>query len=130
MTYALCFSCGNTKFGALVPCRECGAPASGNVDMDIAFSDHVIKLPTIEAFGAVLKALRGVCDDEDLRSWAFIRYLSVHHPDILRVELSEAEERTFDEILSRTPLPVVTILRSEESQKYRDQRAQGGETDA
>jgi hypothetical protein len=98
--------------------------------MDIAFSDHVIKLPTIKAFGAVIKALRGVCDDEDLRFWAFIRYLSVHHPDILRVELSEAEERTFDEILSRTPLPVVTILRSEESQKYRDQRAQGGETDA
>ena len=123
MTYALCFNCGGTKFGALVPCRECNGAASGNMDLDIAFSDHVITKATIGAFGDVVKAIRVSCDDDDLRFWAFVRYVSVHHPDILQIKQPEAEQQECDRILTQASPPEVTVVRSEASQKFMAQSA-------
>jgi hypothetical protein len=123
MTYALCFSCGHTKFGALVPCRECGEAASGNPDLDIAFSDHVIVKATIDAFGAVVKAIRSKCDDENLCFWTFLRYVTVCHPDILKVTQPVAEQLECDQILSRASPPDVTVVRTEASRKFRKQLA-------
>ena len=123
MTYALCFNCGSTKFGALVPCRECNGAASGNMDLDIAFSDHVISEATIGAFGDVIKAIRLSCDDDDLRFWAFVRYVSVHHPDILQIKQPEAEQQECDGILTRASPLEVTVVRSEASQKFIEQSA-------
>ena len=42
MTQALCLHCGEIKFGALCPCPQCQADSTGNVDLDIAFSDFLI----------------------------------------------------------------------------------------
>jgi hypothetical protein len=55
MTDALCFNCVAIKFGALCPCFECGAPASGQMNLDIAFSDHHFSRHTLEEFGEVIK---------------------------------------------------------------------------
>ena len=40
MTQALCLSCGNTKFGAIVPCPDCRVASCGDMKTDIAFSDR------------------------------------------------------------------------------------------
>lgn len=130
MTFALCFNCGCTKFGALVRCGKCNAAASGNMDLDIAFSDHVITAETIEAFGTVVKAIHRVCDSDSLCFWAFIRYVSVHHPGILRVEQSEAAQQRCDEVLQRADIPAITVTRSDASQRFRDDEARGGQSDA
>ena len=58
MTQALCFKCGNTKFGAFTRCRECGSPPSGLPKLDIAFSDHTLSIATLEVLGRVKKRLK------------------------------------------------------------------------
>jgi len=39
MSLALCFNCGNVKFGALCECDKCGIASTGDMDLDILFSD-------------------------------------------------------------------------------------------
>ena len=64
MTIALCFNCGHMKFGAICPCPECRIASTGNMNLDIAFSDHWMSVDTIRAFGEVIRAIRRVCDDD------------------------------------------------------------------
>ena len=80
MTWALCFNCGSTKFGALLPCPECQAASTGDISLDIAFSDHHMAVESLEEFGAVVRAIRQVCEDDQLRFWSFIYYVSTRHP--------------------------------------------------
>jgi len=130
MTYALCFSCGKTKFGALVPCHECGGRASRDPDLDIAFSDHVLSTESIEAFGNVIKAIRKESEDLERNFWTFIRYVSLKHPGVLRVQLPEADALACDALLNRLTLPDFKLIRSAASQEFRDQQARDGKTDA
>jgi hypothetical protein len=53
MTLAVCFKCGKMKFGALVPCPECGAEPQTDDDMAISFAmtDHHFDMNTLEAMG-------------------------------------------------------------------------------
>lgn len=112
MTCALCLNCGEIKVGALLPCRECGAPATGNEELNITFSDHVFTHPTILAFGTVIKAIGRIVADDEVRFWTFIRFLSLNHPDILQVEFSEAEVKKFDELLAIASMPRLKVVRS------------------
>ena len=105
MTRALCFNCGHTKFGALLPCPECGSGSTGSMELDIAFSDHHMSGSTIEGFGEVIRAIRKVCDDNSLRARSFIRYVSNEHSDILTVDLPPGQAAECDEILKRAQLP-------------------------
>ena len=81
MTWALCFNCGATKFGAICPCPQCGFTSTGDMNLDIAFSDHRLSEETLRAFGAVVGSIHRVCDDDHLRFWTFIHYVSTRHPD-------------------------------------------------
>ena len=38
MTMALCFNCGDIKFGAICPCPKCQAESSGDMELDIRAS--------------------------------------------------------------------------------------------
>ena len=60
MTQAVCFKCGVIKFGAFVPCPDCGARPQTEEDlvMAMAMTDHYFDLPTLEQFGAELRAGR------------------------------------------------------------------------
>ncbi len=109
MTIALCFSCGETKFGAICPCPHCEVNSSGDISLDISFSDHRLSIQTLEAFGKVIQSIRQVCDDGNLRFWSFIRYVSLHHSDLLGVEMSEANTKRCDEILARANPKSVTV---------------------
>ncbi len=105
----MCLNCGSTKFGALCPCPACQAGATGDFNLDIAFSYHRLSWPTLERLGAVIKAIAGRTDDQELRFWSFIEYVSRNHPDILSVELRpEARERV-EAVLSGLDVPPVEV---------------------
>jgi hypothetical protein len=127
MTQALCLHCGSTKFGALCPCPDCESGSTGDVQLDIAFSDHHMSIATIEGFGRVIKAIRLVCDDDELCFWSFISYISTNHPDILSVDLnSEMNWRSAD-VLARASPPPVTV---EDAGLRRWMREHGSPADA
>jgi hypothetical protein len=120
MTWALCLNCGETKFGALCPCPSCRSGSTGDVNLDIAFSDHHMALETLKEFGEVVRAISRVCDEEELRFWSFISFVSSHHPDILHVELApEAAERCA-EVLARANPPPVVVRESASARMMRE----------
>lgn len=112
MTMALCFHCGNTKFGALTACRACKGGPSGNVGIDIAFSDHRLSEATLERFGEVIKAIRPHCKDPEARFWAFLHYVSTHHPEIIGVQLKPEVRPEIEAILAACTLPSVVVEKS------------------
>lgn len=112
MTWALCFNCGATKFGAICPCPECSVASTGDMNLDIAFSDHRMSVDSLKAFGAVVRAIRAVCLDEQLRFWSFLRVVSLRHSEILSVRLAPEQARSCDEVLSRADPPVVVVHES------------------
>ncbi|HEY1381898.1 MAG TPA: hypothetical protein VGF55_34175 [Gemmataceae bacterium] len=122
MTMALCFNCGHTKFGAICPCPECGVASTGDMNLDIVFSDHRMSVATLGAFGEVVRAIRRVCDDDQLRFWSFIRYVSVHHAEILGVEQPPDQRAACDAVLTRAAPPPVVV---EESGPRRPTRSPG-----
>jgi hypothetical protein len=109
MTQALCFHCGETKFGALCPCPECQSGPTGDIQLDIAFSDHHMSVASIAGFGRAIKAIRMVCEDDELCFWSFISFVSTHHSDILRVELEPEIGRSCAKVLARASPEPVTV---------------------
>jgi hypothetical protein len=75
--------------------------------LDIAFSDHALSKSELESFGKVVQAIHSVCEDEQECFWAFIRFVSVHHSDILGVKISPENQQRLDEILSQAKPPQV-----------------------
>jgi len=110
MTMALCFNCGHTKFGAICPCPECGVASTGDMNLDIAFSDHRLSVATLGAFGEVVRAIRRVCDDDGLRFWSFIRFVSVNNSEVLGFEQPPEQQAECDAVLAKAnPPPVVVV---------------------
>ena len=123
MTQALCFHCGETKFGALCPCPECQSGPTGDIQLDIAFSDHHMSVETIQGFGRVIKAIRMVCEDDALCFWSFISFVSTHHSDILSVELAPEMSQRCDKVLARASPPEVTVEEPEFRRWMREHKA-------
>ena len=109
MTYALCFNCGETKFGALVPCPTCGAPATGNWSLDIAFSDHHFPRESLAKLGEVVAAINTQSDDQAMCFWTFIHYVSVNHPSVLDVDLTPEVQSQAEALLAGLTLPEFTL---------------------
>src|SRR5262245_35535760 len=105
MTMALCFGCGGIKFGAIVRCPKCKVPSSGDMGLDIAFSDHYLDLETLKEFGRVVRAIQSSSGDLPTRFWAFIHYVSEHHPSILKVDLKPEMKAKVVEALRGVTLP-------------------------
>jgi hypothetical protein len=116
MTWALCFNCGVVKHGAVCPCPKCSVPSTGNMDLDIAFSDHNLSKGTLEDFGKVVAAIHAQSDDTELCFWTFLRYISTNHSSILRVELKPDAAEQCDLLLSRISLPAITLTPSPSKQ--------------
>ena len=120
MTWALCINCGETKFGAICPCPECGVASTGNMNLDIAFSDHRLSRETLAAFGEVVRAIRRVCDDDPTRFWSFVYYISTNHPDILTVNLPAEQQSLCASVLTRAGPPPVAVEESERARFMRE----------
>lgn len=123
MTWALCFNCGATKFGAICPCPECESASTGDMNLDIAFSDHRLSEDTLKAFGAVVASIRRVCDDDQLRFWSFIHYVSTRHPEILGVNMPAEQRDRCEAVVARVNPPPVTVEESERAKLLRDLEA-------
>lgn len=113
MTWALCFNCGEVKFGAICPCPQCDVKSTGDMDLDIAFSDHNMTKQSLEDFGKVVGAIRRESDNPELCFWAFIRYISINHSSILSVNLQPDIAQECDALLAQIALPIVTLTPSE-----------------
>jgi hypothetical protein len=111
MTWAVCFNCGEEKFGALCPCPKCGVGSSGDMNLDIAFSTHRMSRKRLRQFGAVVSALRRRCNDERVCFWAFIFYVSEKHPNILKAELPAEFSERARELLAKAEIPEVSRKR-------------------
>ena len=57
MTHAVCFKCGEMKFGAWLPCSARGArPGTDQeINLSAAMTDHFFDLETLEQMGAKIK---------------------------------------------------------------------------
>lgn len=112
MTWALCFQCGEVKFGAICPCPRCNTASTGDMDLDIAFSDHHMTKESLEGFGKVVAAIHAECDESELCFWAFIRYVSIHHASVLGVDLEPNLAQRCDALLGKIELPMVAVVPS------------------
>ena len=106
MTWAMCLNCGDIKCGALIPCSTCDAPATGNIALDIAFSDHRIPREKLLELGAVVGEIHRVCEDRSLCLWTFLQYVSLHHPTILAIDLKDEAKDAVTNILARLNIPI------------------------
>jgi hypothetical protein len=90
------------------------------MSLDIQFSDHHLSRATLDAFGAVVRALRQVCDDDKQRFWAFIYYISVHHPNVLGVKMPVEQQRSCALLLERANPPPVVVEESDRGRFMRE----------
>jgi hypothetical protein len=120
MTWALCFNCGATKFGAICPCPDCAIASSGDMSLDIAFSDHHLSKDTLKSLGAVVASISRICDDNQLRFWSFLHYVSTRHPELLGVTLPAEQRNRCEEVLARANPPPVHVEESEEGKMLRE----------
>jgi len=111
MTMALCLECGEIKFGAYCRCDKCGDQPSGKSTVEIAFTDHLFSVDTLEEFGEVIKKMKVVCEDSIERYWMFVYYVLKNHPGILKGELEQDLQVYYAKILSDLDLPTVTVRR-------------------
>ncbi|HYH68910.1 MAG TPA: hypothetical protein VD866_29725 [Urbifossiella sp.] len=95
------------------------------MSLDIAFSDHHMSVATLEAFGDVVRAIRRVCDDDQLRFWAFIRFVSVNHPTVLGVDQPPEQQSACDDVLARAQPPPVQVEESSASRFLRSHESEG-----
>jgi hypothetical protein len=57
MTTAVCFNCGEIKFGAFTPCEKCEATPVNEDDLAIslAMTDHYFDMPTLEQMASDIR---------------------------------------------------------------------------
>ncbi len=130
MTMALCFNCGHTKFGAICPCPKCKVASTGNMELDIVFSDHNYSVETLGQFGGVVRAIHGVCGDPQLCFWTFLYYVTTHHPEILKINPTPDEARKYSSILAEAQPPPVQVAESRAGEWKRKTRDEAPGADA
>ncbi len=120
MTDALCLSCGDIKFGAFLECESCSAGSTGNIDLDIVFTDHHYSIETLQEFGAVIKKIHTQSEDDNICYLTFIAYISENHPSILSIEWDYLDDTTKEQvwyILNNCNMPNVTLRDSMEKKR-------------
>lgn len=77
MTQAVCFNCGEIKFGAFTPCKYCQVTPStdGELALSLSMTDHYLDADTMEEMSRAIKTgsppvldgemLRGLVDQLD-----------------------------------------------------------------
>ncbi|MCC9605466.1 hypothetical protein LOC68_22810 [Blastopirellula sp. JC732] len=115
MTIALCFNCGETKWGALCPCEKCGCKGTGNIELDIVFSDHHISARSLEDLGKLIKRLHAAdtSGQEGVCFWAFIAYISQHPSELLKANPPAEIAADVDRLLTQASLPQIEIEMAE-----------------
>lgn len=98
MSLALCFNCGEIKFGALCECEKCGITSTENIDLDILFSDWNMSENTMKKFGSVIKTINSKVDDKDIHQWLFLVFITLHYPELFKIEILDENIKTATEL--------------------------------
>ncbi len=109
MTTALCLSCGDLKFGAFCECSNCGFTSSGNMQVDMTFSDHNYDPQTLSAFGKVIKAIAKETTRAELRYLAFLLYITKYFPEILEVKPPANLMEELEALIESMVFPAITL---------------------
>ena len=116
MTAALCFNCGEMKFGVIPACRHCKVQeAIAPMEVGIWFSDHHFTINTLKQLGIVIKEINPHCDDPMACFTTFLYYISQNVSDCPTLDLKEKEKEEIESILTKCTLPNVVF---EESDKW------------
>jgi len=99
--------------------------STGDMGLDIAFSDHRMSKQSLEELGAVVAAIHKASADNELCFWTFIRYVARNHPTILGVELKPELEHKCDQLLQDIKLPSVIITPSPREELKTNHSAKG-----
>jgi len=110
MTMALCFFCGNVKFGAICPCDQCHVNSTGDTNLDIIFSDHYMGCSTLEQFGAVVKLINSNVEDSEIRFWTFLTFVSERHSEVMKATPPPAIAEQVKSLYERLDFPQVELL--------------------
>ncbi len=114
MTQALCLSCGEIKFGAFCPCPTCETASTGDIQVDILFSDHVFHEKTLEDLGLLFKAiLARAKGDQQLCFSAFIQRVQDGGPRLFATNLPPDARARVEGVLQESALPSVTYRQSD-----------------
>lgn len=109
MTTALCLNCGDLKFGAICPCPACKFASTGDMHLDILFSDHKVSAKSLKELGGVIKQISTHARDQNERIWTFLQYISIHHPSLLHITLDGEMLVRTQSILGSIPLPAIVL---------------------
>jgi|TARA_B100001964_G_scaffold237060_1_gene299880 hypothetical protein len=116
MTAALCFNCGEMKFGVLPACRHCKVQeAIAPMEVGIWFSDHHFTINTLKQLGIVIKEINSHCDDPMTCFTTFLYYISQNVSDGPTLDLKEKQKEEIESILTKCTLPDIVF---EESDKW------------
>jgi hypothetical protein len=85
-----------------------------------------VSAATIGAFGEVVRAIHRVCEDDQLRFWSFLRFVSVNH-SILGVRMPPEQAAECDAVLARAHPPPVTVKKSERARFMRGHQERGSQ---
>lgn len=109
MTLAICLSCGERRFGALVPCRSCGQSSTGDVDLDVMFSEHRMSPKTLDGFSTVVALIKEESPNAEVGLWSFLKHVSDTYPDVLTIDVPAGLTTEVSATLERVPFPGVTV---------------------
>ena len=116
MTAALCFNCGEMKFGVLPACQNCKVQeAIVPMEVGIWFSDHHFTINTLKQLGIVIKEINPHYDDPIMCFTTFLYYISQNVSDGPTLDLKEKQKEEIESILTKFTLPDVVF---EESDKW------------
>jgi len=101
MSLALCFNCGNVKVGALCECDKCGIESTGNVDLDILFSNWKFSEDVLSKFGNVVVQIQQNTNDKSIAFWTFLKFISNEYPEILSIDVDEEILNEVEQLLEQ-----------------------------
>jgi hypothetical protein len=108
MTLALCLFCGSFKMGALVPCPHCGRGPTGELALDISFTDHYYPPETLKALSGNLRLIHAVAPTPELALWCFLDFVAEHN-SWLRVNIPGHLKPQIKTLRDAVPLPPIVL---------------------
>ena len=106
MTLAICLRCGDRKVGALTQCPGCGSGPSGDLELDILFSDHQMSHGDLDHFSEVIRKINSATSGFPGSFRAFMVHVGTQYPELLTIVLPEEEVGKMEKVLEGLDLEV------------------------
>ena len=87
MTLAICLRCGEMKVGALTDCPVCGTGPSGDLQLDILFSDHRMSHEDLNHFSEVVRKISDATPGFPEAFRGFMVHMGTHYSEVVTIDL-------------------------------------------